>query len=143
MASDVAAETRPAVAKAGAMKVAVAKAADPVLVPGRRAFFTYRDLGVTAASGGKMRAQITKAREGMSRPTGWHYHVCEGQLVFLLKGWVELEFAELGTVHLGEGDSIFIPGGTPHNEIRTSDNFELLEHSVPAEMGTVACDPPG
>jgi len=40
----------------------------------------------------------------MTQPTGWHYHVCEGQFVHMLSG--------------------------------------LLEISVPADMGTVACDPP-
>ncbi|MDA8048527.1 MAG: cupin domain-containing protein [Rhodospirillales bacterium] len=142
MASDAKTEARPPAAAERKMEVAVASAATPVFVPGRRAFFTYRDLGVTAASRGKMRAQITAAKVGLSRPTGWHYHVCETQFVYVLKGWLELEFAQRGTVRLGEGDSVFIPGGTPHNEIRTSETFELLECSVPAEMGTVACDPP-
>ena len=36
-----------------------------------------------------------------------------------------------------------IPGGMKHNETATSDTMELLEISLPAEMGTVACDPPG
>jgi hypothetical protein len=67
------------------------------LVAGRRSFFKYRDLGVTAASSGKIRAQVTIGADGMTQPTGWHYHVCEGQ---------------------------------------------FLEISVPADMGTVACDPP-
>jgi hypothetical protein len=34
-----------------------------------------------------------------------------------------------------------IPGGLPHQEIATSDDLELVEVSVPAEMGTEACDP--
>jgi hypothetical protein len=29
-----------------------------------------------------------------------------------------------------------------HNEIRTSGALEILEVCVPADMGTVACDPP-
>jgi len=29
-----------------------------------------------------------------------------------------------------------------HNEIRTSNALEILEVSVPADMGTVPCDPP-
>jgi hypothetical protein len=62
------------------------------LVPGRRAFFTYRDLGVTDASNGQIRAQVMSAITGMTEPTGWHYHVCDGQFVYALKGWVELEF---------------------------------------------------
>jgi quercetin dioxygenase-like cupin family protein len=121
--------------------VAVAFARNPTLVPGRRAFFKYRDLGATAASKGHMRAQVTSAEAGMSRPTGWHYHLCESQFVYVLKGWLELEFAD-GPVRLEAGDSIYIPGNMPHNEIRTADTFEILEVSVPAEMGTKACEPP-
>jgi hypothetical protein len=29
-----------------------------------------------------------------------------------------------------------------HNELRTSDDFEILEVSTPGEIGTVTCDPP-
>lgn len=125
-----------------AMSVTVSRASDPHLVEGRRAFFTYRDLGVTEGTGGRMRAQITSATAGMSRPTGWHRHSCDMQFVFVLDGWLELEFAGRDTVRLEKGDSVMIPGGTPHNETRTSDSFELLEVSVPARMGTEPCDPP-
>jgi mannose-6-phosphate isomerase-like protein (cupin superfamily) len=59
----------------------------------------------------------------------------------VLKGWLELEFAD-GPVRLEAGDSIYIPGGTPHNESRTADEFEILEVSVPAEMQTRACEAP-
>ena len=121
--------------------VAVATAANPTLVPGRRAFFTYRDLGVTQASAGRIRAQVTEAKQGMSEPTGWHVHLCEGQFVYLLSGWIDLEFADR-KLRLQAGDSVFIPGNTPHNETGTSDTFELLEVSVPAEMGTRPCAPP-
>lgn len=111
-------------------------------VQGRRAYFNYRELGVTGASNGEMRAQVTSATAGMSEPTGWHYHVCESQLVYMLSGWVDLEFEDGNTVRVEAGDSLYIPGGLRHNEIRTSDTFELLEVSVPADMGTVPCDPP-
>ena len=37
---------------------------------------------------------------------------------------------------------MFIPGGLKHNELRTSDDFEALEISVPGELGTVPVDPP-
>ena len=112
------------------------------LVAGRRAFFQYRDLGVTAASHGQMRAQVMSAADGMTKPTGWHYHVCEGQFVYALKGWVDLEFEDGQTVKLQAGESLYIPGGMRHNEIRTSDALEILEVCVPADMGTVPCDPP-
>jgi uncharacterized cupin superfamily protein len=124
------------------MKLAVGSAKTPDFVKGRRDFFKYRDLGVTKASDGWMRAQVTSAITGMTQPTGWHYHVCEGQFVYTLKGWVELEFEDGTNCRLEAGDSVFIPGGLRHNELRTSDNLEILEVSVPADMGTVPVDPP-
>lgn len=111
-------------------------------VGGRRDFFVYRDLGVTEASLGKLRAQTVTAVRGMTEPTGWHYHVCEGQFVYGLKGWVDLEFENGEKIRVGQGQSLFIPGGMRHNETAASDDLEILELSVPADMGTVACDPP-
>jgi quercetin dioxygenase-like cupin family protein len=123
------------------MKVAVASKEDAKYVAGRRAFFKYRDLGVTDGTAGFMRAQVTSAEQGMSKPTGWHIHKCQAQLVYMLSGWVDLEFEDR-KVRVSAGDSIMIPGGTPHNETGTSDAFELLEVSVPADMGTEPCEPP-
>ena len=123
------------------MKLAVSSKANPVMVKGRRDFFTYRELGVTEGTNGRMRAQVTAATNGMAKETGWHYHTCEMQLVYMLEGWLDLEFEDR-KVRLHAGDSLMIPGGAKHNETATSDAFELLEVSVPAEMGTVNCDPP-
>jgi quercetin dioxygenase-like cupin family protein len=123
-------------------KLAYSKASEAVYVSGRRDFFKYRELGVTEATGGKMRAQLTTATQGLGRPTGWHYHVCDHQLVYMLKGWVDLEFEDGTKVRLGPGDSLMIPGGMRHNETGTADELELLEVSVPADMKTVVCDPP-
>ena len=111
-------------------------------VPGRREFFRYRDLLVMQATGGRMRAQVMSASQGMSRPTGWHYHVCEAQFVYGLKGWVDLEFEDGRKLRLNAGESLLIPGGMKHNETATSDEFELLEISIPGEMGTVPCEKP-
>jgi mannose-6-phosphate isomerase-like protein (cupin superfamily) len=124
-------------------KLAYATPTSAPLVAGRRSFFKYRDLGVTAASSGKIRAQVTIGAEGMTQPTGWHYHVCEGQFVYMLSGWVDLEFEDGQKLRLQSGESLYIPGGLRHNETAASRDLELLELSVPADMGTVACDPPG
>src|SRR5438552_19063967 len=123
-------------------KVGYTSAKKPIMVGGRRDFFTYRDLGAKDASGGQMRAQLTKAKTGMTEPTGWHYHVCENQFVYVLTGWVELEFEGSDMLRLGPGDTVYIPGGLNHNELRTSDDPEVLEISTPGEVGTVPCDPP-
>src|SRR5260370_12144596 len=113
------------VATQPAMKLAVTSAKAPDFVKGRRDFFKYRDLGVTKASSGWMRAQVTSAITGMTQPTGWHYHVCEGQFVYTLKGWVELEFEDRTHCRLESGESVFIPGGMRHNELATSHDLEI------------------
>jgi len=137
MANDVSTiSTKPA-AKPG-----VSRAKSPAMTPGRREFFSYRDLLIKNASDGAMRGQVMKAVTGMTQPTGWHYHTCDGQFVYLLNGWVELEFDGSETLRIEKGDSIYIPGGLIHNELRTSDDFEALEVSVPGELGTVSVDPP-
>jgi quercetin dioxygenase-like cupin family protein len=125
-----------------AKTLAHGRADNPVLVPGRRSFFSYRELGVTEATDGKMRAQVMRATQGLSEPTGWHYHVCEQQFIYVLKGWVDLEFEDGSKLRVREGDSLLIPGGMRHNETATADEMEILEVSVPAKFGTVPCDPP-
>ena len=125
-----------------AMKLRHATKETAPFVPGRREFFTYSDLGVTDASNGEMRAQVMSAITGMTEPTGWHYHVCQGQFVYAMKGWVDLEFETGERLRLKAGESLFIPGGMRHNEISTSDDLEILEVSIPAAMGTGPCDRP-
>ena len=128
--------------KTSSQTVAHARIAEPKLVKGRRDFFSYRDLGVAEGSAGTMRAQVMKSSKGMSQPTGWHYHECDGQFIYILKGWVDLQFEDGRTIRVGEGDSLFIPGYMRHNEIRTSEEMEVLEVSTPGVLGTRACDPP-
>jgi quercetin dioxygenase-like cupin family protein len=123
-------------------KLVHATSANAPFVEGRRTFLKYQDLGVTAASSGRMRAQVMSATAGMTEPTGWHYHVCDGQFVYVLKGWVDLEFEDGQKLRVQGGESLYIPGGLLHNETATSEMLEILEVSVPADMGTVACEAP-
>ena len=110
--------------------------------PGRRSFFQYRDLGVEAATNGRMRAVQNNSLAGMTQPTGWHYHDCEMQFVYVLKGRLTIEFED-GTVGtFSGGDSFFIPGGMKHNEIFVSEDKEALEVSVPGKIGTINCERP-
>ena len=125
-----------------AKEVVIARADNPELVQGRREFFSYRELGVTKATDGQMRAQVTIATQGLSEETGWHVHLCEGQFVYILDGWVDLEFAGNRKERIVAGDSMFIPGDTPHNETATSEEFQILEVSIPADMGTEPCSKP-
>jgi quercetin dioxygenase-like cupin family protein len=124
------------------MRVQRAFAHSPTLIQGRRTFFKYHDLGLEAASNGRIRAFDTKAIGDMLEPTGWHYHLCEMQFVYVLKGSLVIELED-GTVStFSEGDSFFIPGGVRHNEIFISRDHEALEVSVPGKIGTVRCERP-
>lgn len=111
-------------------------------VPGRRAFMKYRDLGVSAASGGAMRAQVMSSTDARSEPTGWHYHLCDGQFVYVLKGWVDLSFEDGTSIRLKANESLYLPGGWRHQETATSKELEILEVAVPADLGTVSCESP-
>jgi quercetin dioxygenase-like cupin family protein len=108
---------------------------------GRRSFFEYRDTGLADATDGGYRAQVMRATDVMET-TGWHYHVCDLQFVYVLKGWVDLEFAGGRQERLAEGGVMAIPSGMVHNEIAVSPDFEALEVVAPAEMDTVAVDGP-
>jgi len=110
--------------------------------PGRRPFFKYRDLGLEQASGGRMRAYHSTAIAGMVEPTGWHYHTCEMQFVYVLKGKITIEFEDGTAGTFGPGDALFIPGGVRHNEIYASEDKETLEVSVPGKIGTVNVERP-
>ena len=110
--------------------------------PGRRSFFKYRDLGLEAATGGRMRAYQNNSIAGMTKPTGWHYHICEMQFVYVLKGKLTIEFED-GTVGtFVAGDAFFVPGGVRHNETYVSEDKEALEVSVPGKIETVNCERP-
>lgn len=110
--------------------------------PGRRPFFKYRDLGLEAATGGRMRAFQNTSIAGMTEPTGWHYHTCEMQFVYVLKGKLIIEFEDGTVATFTAGDAFFIPGGVRHNEIYVSEDKEALEVSVPGRIRTVNVERP-
>lgn len=111
-------------------------------VVGRRDFCLYRDLGVQLVSNNRMRAVKSTLIPAKMEPTGWHYHVCDFNFVYWLKGTVTFELED-GTIStFSEGESIFIPGGFRHNEIYMSPDLEAVEFSMPGEIGTVLVDRP-
>ncbi len=105
------------------------------LLPGRRDFLLTRDLGVSAATGGRMRATIIQLCSA-APATGWHVHRCDAQMIFLLSGWAKMQFAGSDPVMMDAGTLGFMPGHRPHNELALSEDFAILEVSLPAEMGT-------
>ena len=105
---------------------------------GPRADNEYRDLGLAAASGGRIGAKHIRAIRPFAEPTGWHWHDMTGHFVIILKGWITFRFAgHEGDVTVREGACLSQPAGVAHNVVARSDDLELIEINLPAEYGTM------
>lgn len=116
--------------------------ADEAFEQGLRAFFTYRDLGVREASGGAFGAHVIRAVPGTHAQPNWHTHTLGFQLVYVLKGWVEFEYEDIGKVRLAAGSSVYQPPGVRHREVAHSEDIEMLEITAPAQFATQMVDGP-
>ena len=97
----------------------------------------YRDLGLAAATGGRLGAKHIRALKPLPAPTGWHWHDMTAHYVFVLRGSLTFRFAGVdGDVTLRAGDGLSQPAGVPNNVIARSDDLEVLEINEPAEYGT-------
>ena len=109
---------------------------------GLRAFFEYRDLGMSEATDGKVVAHVIRARPGMHPEPQWHNHGVEFQMYYVLKGWVTFEYEDAGEVTAEAGDCVHQPPGIRHREIGHSDDLELIEIVLPADFETKLVDAP-
>jgi uncharacterized cupin superfamily protein len=104
---------------------------------GPRADVEYRDLGLAAASGGKIGAKHIRAIRPFEEPTGWHWHDMTGHFVVVLKGWISFRFAGVvGDLTVKAGSCLSQPAGVAHNVVARSDDLELIEINLPADFGT-------
>jgi quercetin dioxygenase-like cupin family protein len=103
---------------------------------GLRAFFAYRDLGVAAATNGRVGAHVIRARGASDASGDRHHHALDFQFVYVLRGWVDFEYDRVGRVRLEPGSSVVQPPGIRHTELAHSDDLEMLEITLPAEFPT-------
>jgi quercetin dioxygenase-like cupin family protein len=113
---------------------------------GLRAFFEYRKLGISEATGGKFGAHVIRAVPGRHSEPTWHTHDLDFQMVYVTKGWVVFEYEGPDkTVRehiLREGSCVLQPPGIRHREVRHSDDLELIEITSPAEFDTHPTEAP-
>ena len=100
---------------------------------GRRSFFEYRDTGLSKLTDGEYRAQVMRATDVMET-TGWHFHECDLQFVYVLNGWVDLEFEDGRSERVSAGAALSIPPGMVHNETGCSSDFEANCSLRPARL---------
>lgn len=78
----------------------------------------YRDLGLAAATGGRLGMRHIRAVGGDFSPTGWHWHDMQAHFIYVLKGWITLRFEGVeGEVAVTAGSALSQPAGVPHNVI--------------------------
>jgi quercetin dioxygenase-like cupin family protein len=103
---------------------------------GLRPFFEYRGLGIEALTGGKVGAHVIRAKPGHHPDAPRHSHTLDFQFVYVLKGWAIFEYEGYGEHKLVEGSTVYQPPGIKHKEIAHSDDFEVLEITMPAQFAT-------
>src|SRR5262249_39614869 len=85
-----------------------------------------RDLGVGALTNGELTAQVVHLEPEAARVEKLHRHEEGFSLAYVLKGWLDVEFKEIGVHHLGPGTVIPAFNGPMHRELDCGDDFELL-----------------
>lgn len=118
----------------------VTHAKDAQFEKGLRSFFEYRDLGMKAATDGRVTASVIRAAEGGAFSSQPHLHKTQFQLVYVLKGWIEFEYEGQGVVRLEADSCVHQPPGIRHRELGHSHDVELLEVVLPADFDTVTVD---
>jgi len=103
---------------------------------GLRPFFEYRSLGLDRLTGGKVGALVARARPGQHADAPRHTHTLEFQFIYVLKGWAIFDYEGYGEHKLVAGSTVYQPPGIKHKEIDHSDDFEVLEITMPAEFAT-------
>lgn len=105
---------------------------------GPRADVEYRDLGLAAATGGRIGAKHIRAIAPFGQETGWHWHDMTGHFVFVLKGWITFRFKGVEEpVTVEAGGCLSQPAGVAHNVVARSDDLELIEINMPAEFAVI------
>jgi quercetin dioxygenase-like cupin family protein len=107
---------------------------------GLRDFFLYRDLGVAAATNGKVIAHLVRANMAPDEGTGWHRHEADFQIVLMLKGWARFMYEDKETL-VQAGDCVHQRPGVRHYLFDYSPDMEYLEIVSPADFKSVDVDP--
>lgn len=113
----------------------------PWRLDGLRSFFAYRDLGVAAATDGRVIAHLVRANEAPEAGTGWHTHQADFHIVLMLKGWAKFMYEDKATL-VEAGDCIHQRPGIVHYLYDYSPDMEYLEVVGPADFGTQDAEGP-
>lgn len=83
-----------------------------------------------------MVAHIAKANQAPREGTGWHFHIAEFQIVYMLKGWARFMYEDKETL-VEAGDCVHQRPGIVHYLFDYSPDMEYLEIVGPADFESV------
>jgi Cupin domain len=106
---------------------------------GLRSYAHYRDLGISPATQGMVRAHVIRfvppcRPEEVSK---LHYHDVDFQMIYVLKGWIKSKFDGEGEIVMRTGSCWIQPPRIKHAVLDYSDDCEVLEIILPADFPTV------
>ncbi len=110
-------------------------------VGGLRDYFEYRDLGMVEATGGRLRAHVIRPSKPFEQGGDLHAHDLEFQMVFVLKGWARVHFEGIGEIRFEPGSCMYQEPQIPHRVLEWSDDYTVIEITVPADFETVSLAP--
>jgi mannose-6-phosphate isomerase-like protein (cupin superfamily) len=108
---------------------------------GLREYFAYRDLGMVERTGGRVRAHVIRPSKPCDKPGDLHHHQLDFQMVYVLKGWARVHFEGVGEVRFEEGSCMYQEPGIHHRVIEYSDDYTVIEITIPADFETVSIAP--
>ena len=103
---------------------------------GLRDFFLYKDLGIEAATQGRVIAQLVKANMAPEKGTGWHRHEADFHIVIMTKGWARFMYGDVETL-VEAGDCVHQRPGIVHYLFDYSPDMEYLEIVSPADFKSI------
>ena len=121
-------------------QVAVSRLADSEWEnKGLRGFLKYRDLGVAAVTDGRFGANVARATTAKKAAdhAGLHYHTLGFHLTYILRGWMRTYYEGVGEIVLRAGDCVTYSGEVVQSHTEHSEDFEVLQVTMPAEFPTV------
>jgi len=102
-----------------------------------RAGMGYRDL-LPDRWGGRFIASHIRIADGGDVPDYVHYHRIRFQMIFCLRGWVDLVYEDQGPpFRLEAGDAVVQPPEIRHRVLRSSPGLEVIEIGCPAVHDTL------
>jgi len=108
---------------------------------GLRDFFLYRDLGIKAATGGRVIAHLVRANAAPEKGTGSHIHEADFQIVYMMKGWARFMYEDKDTL-VSAGDCVHQRPGVVHYLYDYPPDMEYLGIVSPADFGSVEVEGP-